>query len=69
MEWIRKAYNVPAMRGGRIEYTAVKPPRRGKITGAQGGRLRIRLDGESRSSTYHPTWEIRYLDSKGGDHE
>ena len=32
----------------------------GTITGADGGYLRIRLDGEKHSKRYHPTWNIQY---------
>jgi hypothetical protein len=35
----------------------------GTITGARGGHLRIKLDGDFGSNPYHPTWELRYLDA------
>lgn len=57
MDYIRKYYNVPAKRGGRVEFEG----RPGTITGSVNGYLRIRLDGENRSRRYHPTWEIKYL--------
>lgn len=57
MEYIRKYYNVPAKRGGRVEYRG----KLGTITGSVNGYLRILLDGESHSHRYHPTWEIKYL--------
>lgn len=67
MDYIRKTYNVPAKRGGRVEYTHPKPARMGTIIGADGARLRIRLDGEKFVGRYHPTWELRYLDGAQGD--
>jgi hypothetical protein len=57
MEYIRKYYNVPAKRGGRVDYQG----RLGIITGSVNGYLRIRLDGEKHSRRYHPTWKIKYL--------
>jgi hypothetical protein len=59
MDYIRAAYGVPAKRGGRIQYRG----QLGTITGADGGYLRIRLDGEKRSKRFHPTWLIEYLDA------
>jgi len=61
-EWVRKNYNVPAKRGGRIEYTGGRKPELGTITSASGGRLNIRLDSAKRSVPFHPTWELRYLE-------
>ncbi len=62
LHWIRKTYGVPARRGFRVEYTGRPAPILGTITGANGGRLKIRLDGEKHSRSYHPTWELRYLE-------
>ena len=61
MDYIRSVYNVPAKRGGRVEYTHPKPSRFGTIVRADGARLRIRLDGDKHAGVYHPTWELRYL--------
>jgi len=65
LEYIRAAYAVPAKKGQWVRYTGVKGPtakaREGVITGAEGAHLRIRLDGDSFSNIYHPTWEIEYL--------
>lgn len=65
LEYIRTAYNVPAKRGQRVRYTGDKGPkvgaRDGTITGAHGAHLRIRMDGDSFSNIYHPTWELEYL--------
>ena len=56
MDYIRLRYGVPAKRGARIKYGNAF----GTITGADGGYLCIRLDGEKRSKRYHPTWRIEY---------
>ena len=59
---IRKRYAVPAKRGGRILYLGShgdKLP--GRITGSQGYRLRIRLDGSCRPGIFHPTYNLTYL--------
>lgn len=62
MDYIKDTYRVPAKRGGRVEYT-YGGSRFGTITGADGARLRIRLDGEIASRVFHPTWELKYLDA------
>ncbi|MGN6539097.1 MAG: hypothetical protein ACTHKQ_25650 [Mesorhizobium sp.] len=63
MEYIRKTYNVPAKRGGRVIYTGGKTPEYGTITSARNGRLYIRLDGMKYTHPlpFHPTYELRYL--------
>jgi len=68
MSWIRNAYGVPALRGGRIKYSGTRPATLGTITGAQGALLRIRLDGENRSRLFHPTWRLSYLSNDGDAH-
>lgn len=66
LEYIRNAYNVPANKGQRVRYTGDKgpnkPAREGVIVGASGAHLKIRMDGDSFSQSYHPTWEIEYLE-------
>ena len=64
IDWIRNSYSVPAKVGGRVEYTGGVTPCLGTITGARGGHLRIRLDGERKARPYHPTWELRYLNNR-----
>lgn len=65
LSYIRHHYRVPAQKGGRVRYTGDKgpkaKPREGVITGAKGAHLRIRMDGDSFSNSYHPTWELEYL--------
>lgn len=56
MEWIRRQYDVPARHGMRIEYDG-KPA---TITGAGGGHLRFRIDGEKHITAGHPCYRIVY---------
>lgn len=62
MGYIRKTYGVPAKRGGRVRYTGdSRGERFGTIKSARGGYLKIQLDGDSYTGTYHPTWKLEYL--------
>lgn len=61
LQYIRDAYQVPAKRGGRVVYSGNGRDVSGVITGACGGWLRIRLDGDNFSCKFHPTWNIKYL--------
>lgn len=61
LAYIRKAYSVPAKRGGRIRYTGGAVPKLGTITGAIGHYLDVRLDGSVYATPFHPKWEIEYL--------
>jgi hypothetical protein len=69
MEWIRKTYNVPARRGGRIRFTDAHGGRwEGHITAASGPHLLVRMDGwrpKRRRARLHPTWNVEYLDQGG----
>ena len=49
--------------GGRVVYTGSEngKQRLGTVTGARGGYLMIRLDGNKHSYTFHPTWELKCL--------
>lgn len=56
MEWIRRSYDVPARHRMRIEYDG-KPA---TITGAGGGYLRFRIDGDKHVTSGHPCYRIVY---------
>lgn len=63
MEYIRDHYSVPAKRGMRILMT----PSKGRVCGAtivasRGAYIRVRLDGEEKIKTYHPTAEVLCYD-------
>jgi len=57
IEYIRKYYNVPAKLNGRVRYKG----KEGRITGATGAYLKVKLDGEKKSWCYHPTDKLEYL--------
>ena len=61
MEYIRSTYKVPAKCGGRVVYTGLGVNELGTITGTRGAHILVRLDGDTESKPYHPTWEIQYL--------
>lgn len=55
MEYIRRTYNVPARRGCRIMTKYHGKYVKGVITGSTNASwLRVRLDGERKSRTFHP---------------
>lgn len=60
--YVRDRYGVPAKRGMRV----IADGTPGVITGFHGARLRIRLDGQTRPGTWHPTWNIEYPDRQEG---
>jgi hypothetical protein len=62
-DYIRKTYAVPAKRGGRVEYTGGGFSKLGTIKSASGPHLMIVLDGSKHAMPFHPTWELRYLDT------
>ena len=64
--WVRKNYGVPAKRGGRVEYTGEgdDKPELGTICGSRGSHLSIRLDKQSHTLPFHPTWKLRYLNAE-----
>ena len=62
MDQLRRAYDVPAKRGGRIEFTDTNGSVwRGTIRSERNARLRVTLDGLRKPSILHPTWNIKYL--------
>lgn len=63
MDYIRRTYGVPCMRGQRIEFTGRQDgrPERGEIRAARGSYLRVRFDGEQVLRTLHPTWRVEYV--------
>lgn len=61
LKYIRDHYGVPAKRGGRVRYNGKIE---GTITGSDGARLRVRMDGDRFSLKYYPTWDMEYLDKE-----
>lgn len=64
MQYIRETYKVPAKRGARVRYTGDGHASLGTVLGSHGARLRVQIDGEPAARTFHPTWEIEYLDAE-----
>jgi hypothetical protein len=61
-DYVRRYYQVPAKRFGKIRFRG-QP---GQIVGFHGAALRVRLDDDpKRIITCHPTWRIDYLDGVG----
>ncbi len=48
-EYIRKAYKVPAKRGGRVEYTG------------HGAKIMGTIRSAKQATAFHPTWKLRFL--------
>lgn len=62
---IRHNRGVPAKRGMRVIYRGGDSPKGGRIMSARGGYLKILLDGDKHTRSYHPTWKLDYLDEFG----
>jgi len=65
MKYIRQHYKVPAKRGGHVQLTPDfndGPIQEGVIVGSRGPYLRVRINGQKEIGTYHPRWNIKYLD-------
>ena len=57
IKYIRDTYHVPAKRGMRVEANGEA----GRIIGAQGGYLKIKMDMRKKPELYHPTWHMVYF--------
>lgn len=61
LDYIRRNYKVDARRGRPILFRPdASPPRRGVITGAVSGLLRVKFDDTGKLSSVHPTWNVIY---------
>lgn len=66
LEYIRKTYQVPARRGGRIRFCPCAGINRiGFVIGARGKYLRVRFADMRRPVLLHPTWAMEYIDVEG----
>jgi hypothetical protein len=65
IQYIRETYNVPAKRGGRIEFTQKNGAKfQGTITGSDSQYLHVRFDcftSKNAKAKLHPTYNIKYL--------
>ena len=57
MRYIREYYKVPAKRGMNV----VAQGEKGVIVGAKGQYLRVRIEGEKKVLSFHPTWKMEYI--------
>jgi hypothetical protein len=61
---IRSKYGVPAYQGLACGTKPRAKPICGTVTrSTSGGRIFVRLDGDSFSTPFHPTWNLTYLPS------
>ena len=65
-DYINRTYGLSVKRGTRVRYTGDDAARKaggrlGTVTDTDGAHLRIRMDGDSFSQPYHPTWELEPL--------
>jgi hypothetical protein len=59
MEYIRETYRVPAKVGMHV----IANGQKGVIVGARRQYLLIRIDGRTDILSFHPTWEMKYLEN------
>ena len=70
--YINRAYGLNIVRGSRVEYTGdvkdgQRVPRQGSVTSGAGQYINVRFDDDPKKRSagpYHPTWEMRYLDTE-----
>lgn len=55
-DYVREHYQVPAKKGMRVTMDG----RPGVITGFVSAYVRVRFDGDKRSTACHPTWRMDY---------
>lgn len=60
---IRKLHGVPAKRGMRVLVGV--DGMAGKIVGARGGYLRVKMDATGVVEDQHASWKIDYIDPAG----
>lgn len=64
-EYIRAHYGVPIKRGMGVKAYGSY----GRIVGARGAYLRIRIDGQKIIENYHPVDGIEYIDEVKNDNQ
>ena len=70
LEYIRRAYEVPARRGGRVRYTNGQGVVLNcTIKSAKGSHLIVAVDdkanGQRNRMKLHPTWQVEYVQETG----
>ena len=67
-DYINRTYGLSVKRGSRVEYTGNNIPRTGVVTSADGQYINIKFDGDTKArGPFHPTYELRYLDTGAGN--
>lgn len=67
LEYIRRAYKVPAHRGGRIRFAPCAGiDKLGFVVAAKGPYIRVRFADMRRTVLLHPTYGLHYLDGEAG---
>ena len=61
LEYIRDYYRVPAFKGAKVKYKGTEAT----IKGGKGQYLNLVFEDKSMNGSYHPTWEIEYLENGG----
>jgi hypothetical protein len=62
-DYIRKAYGVPARRGGRIKFSPCPGiVKEGFVVASAGSRIRVRFTDMRRTVVLHPVDAVEYLD-------
>lgn len=63
LDYVRWKYGVPAKRGMRVRADG----KLGTITNGDGQYIRVRIDGEKQSGSWHPTWNMEYEPEEASD--
>jgi hypothetical protein len=67
LEFIRRAYKVPAHRGGRVRFCPCPGiDKLGFVVAAKGKFIRVRFSDMKRTVLLHPTYALVYLDGEAG---
>ncbi len=65
LESVRQSRDIPFLKRGMLVYSTHKK-KFGVVTSAnRSGNLNIRMDGDKRPGSYHPQWQLQYLDDDG----
>ena len=64
LKYIREVYKVPAEVGVHV----IANGQKGVIVGSIRQYLRIRIDGQTDILSFHPTWEMEYLENTECQH-
>ena len=61
-DYINNMYHTSFKTGSRVEYAGGKQQKLGIVVGVgSGASLLIKLDGEEKTGSYHPTWRLTMI--------